>query len=96
MKALSTQQWISAGFLLFYAVILGLVKTVVLLIALMQFLSLLSTGGVNEQLVDLGKSLTVFTTQLVAFLTFNCRVRPFPFSAWPEPNDYRKLPVVRD
>ena len=51
---------------------------------LFQFVSIILTGNVNEQLLKFGQNLSTCLYQITIFLTFNSEQRPFPFNAWPD------------
>ena len=51
---------------------------------LFQFVSVLATGVVNEQLLRFAKNLNIYLLEILEFQTFNSERRPFPFTAWPD------------
>lgn len=82
-----TETWVRALFMLFFIFIQGIVKFVVVLMAIFQFGSMALTGQTNAQLLKLGRQLAVYAYQIITFLSFNSEQRPFPFSAWPSDTD---------
>ncbi|HJM92082.1 MAG: DUF4389 domain-containing protein [Alphaproteobacteria bacterium] len=49
-----------------------------------QFVTRLATGSVNEELHTLGPRLGEYLKQIVAFETFHTEQRPYPFAPFPE------------
>lgn len=52
-------------------------------VTIFQFLSNLITDHPNENLAKFGKSLSIYFSQVVQYLSYNTEIKPFPFSAWP-------------
>ena len=75
--------WIRALLMLFFFLIQGAVKLLIIAVSLFQFGAVAVTGQTNKQLLWLGRQLAVYEYQIIFFLTFNSELRPFPFSAWP-------------
>lgn len=76
--------WLRGIFmLLFFAVAYYFIILLVAAIALFQFGSVLFTGQLNVWLLDFGRSLSLYSQQIVSFLTYNSEQKPFPFSKWP-------------
>jgi hypothetical protein len=62
----------------------ALSRLVTFAVVVVQFLTVLLTGETNTQLKQWGRSLAVYSFEVVDFLTFNTEVKPFPFEAeWP-------------
>lgn len=55
----------------------------VLAVVAIQFGSVLGTGKLNEQLLQFGRSLSIYVYDVVSYLTYNTDEKPFPFSDWP-------------
>jgi hypothetical protein len=51
-------------------------------VILLQVASTLLTGKANPNILNFGRSLSVYTYHILLFLTFNTETRPFPFSEW--------------
>jgi Domain of unknown function (DUF4389) len=84
LKARST--WLRLLFMIVIAVCHELARLVGSVVIILQFLHVLFTGQANPRLKDFGLSLAQYVYQVVAYLTFNTEVRPFPFDAeWPAP-----------
>ncbi|HZD25723.1 MAG TPA: DUF4389 domain-containing protein [Alphaproteobacteria bacterium] len=75
--------WIRVLYMILFAVVFELAKFVVLLIAVVQVLAKLLSGGVNEELRHFGGRLGRYLQQIVAFQTFHTEERPYPFSPFP-------------
>lgn len=74
--------WIRGLLMLVFVFVLGLLKLVVSLAALFQFLMLLITGAPNRQVQVFGRGLANFSHDLTAYLTCASERLPFPFSEW--------------
>lgn len=61
----------------------GLATSLVMGIALFQFLSTLLSGTRNHNLLQLSKGLGRYLYQVAQFLLYNSEEKPYPFSAWP-------------
>jgi uncharacterized protein YqhQ len=75
--------WVRGLFMLLFVFLMGIAKFVTLAVVFLQFLLVLFTGKVNDNLVVFGKSLSVYQYQVVLFLTYNSEVQPFPMENWP-------------
>lgn len=76
--------WKHALNILFFVIIYGISKFVIIAVTFFQFCTILLVGRTNEQLLKFGQNLSTYIYQIVSFLTFNTEERPFPFSAWPD------------
>ena len=76
--------WVRLVYMLIFSLLLPLVKTVVWVIALLQFLLVLFTGRNNPHLRDLGQGIAKWSLQATYFLSYNSEEKPFPFCDWPE------------
>lgn len=76
--------WKRGFFMVLFWVVLRITEFVIILVGLAQFVLKLSTGSVNPKILAFGDSLTTFTRQMVAFLTYQSEEMPFPFGKWPE------------
>lgn len=76
--------WIRGFFMcIFFAIVYYLLILLIAAIAIFQFGSLLFTGKLNVLLIDFGQSLSVYSQQIISFLTYNSEQKPFPFTEWP-------------
>ena len=69
--------WMRLVYMILFAVVLNLVELVVVVIAVVQFVSKLFSGKINEQLAELGEGLAAYFRQIIAFLTFHSEDKPF-------------------
>ena len=76
--------WKRGLFIILFAIISGVAKFVVTLVALFQFITLLFKGEVNEAVIPLGQNLSTYLYQITLFLTFKTEEMPFPFLAFPD------------
>ena len=75
--------WMRGLFMLLMALAYQVTGTLVLVVAVLQFVMVLLTDAPNDRLVSFGRSLGRYFQQLVNFLTFATEQIPFPFSEWP-------------
>jgi hypothetical protein len=76
--------WVRGFFMLiFFAIVYYLLSLLIAAIALFQFGSLLFTGKLNLFLLTFGRSLSLYSQQVISFLTYNSEQKPFPFTEWP-------------
>jgi len=75
--------WLRGLFMLVFILLMGVAKFVTLIVVLLQFLAVLFTAEKNINLLQFGKSLSVYQYQIVLYLTYNSEERPFPISEWP-------------
>ena len=76
--------WLRGLFMLLFIFLMGVAKFVMLVVVVLQFLVVLFTAEANDNLLQFGKSLSVYQYQIMLFLTYNSEVRPFPLDDWPE------------
>ncbi|MDD5580331.1 MAG: DUF4389 domain-containing protein [Methylobacter sp.] len=74
--------WKRIFFMLIFAAIGGLVKMILWAVIILQVASTLLTGKANSNILNFGRSLSVYTYHILLFLTYNTETLPFPFSAW--------------
>jgi len=70
-------------FMLLMALAYQVAGTLLLIVAVIQFVMVLLTSAPNKQLVEFGRSLGRYFQQIVNFLSFVTEQMPFPFSEWP-------------
>jgi len=80
LKQVST--WKRIGFILIFAVIAGVVRTLIWVVVLLQIASALLTGNTNEHILGFGQKLAAYLYHIMLFMTFNTDTVPFPFSDW--------------
>ncbi len=80
------EAWVRLLYLVVAAVCLTVAKTLVVLMALLQWLLFLLTREANQPLRRFGRSLSIYMFQLTRFLSFDTARCPFPFSDWPDPD----------
>ncbi len=78
------ETWVRLIYMLIFSLLLALVKTVVWVIAALQFFVVLFTGRDNPHLRDLGQGVAKWSLQATLFLSYNSEEKPFPFADWPE------------
>ncbi len=80
----SRNTWIRVVYMILFAVIFYIVEFVIAVIAIVQFLSTLFTGKVNQQLQALGQGVGVYVNEITVFLTYHTDDKPYPFAPWPK------------
>ncbi|TXL15402.1 lipase [Methylococcaceae bacterium HT4] len=80
LKQVST--WKRIGFILIFAVIAGVVRTLIWVVVLLQIASALLTGNTNPHILGFGQKLAAYLYHIMLFMTFNTDTVPFPFSDW--------------
>lgn len=74
--------WFRGLFMLLFIFLMGVAKFVTLVVVVLQFLAVLFSGETNTNLLQFGKSLSVYQYQIALYLTYNSDIRPFPFADW--------------
>jgi len=80
LKKIST--WKRIAFILIFVVIIGVVRTLLWVVVLLQIVSALLTGSPNQNVLGFGQKLSAYIYHILLFLTFNNDEVPFPFSDW--------------
>lgn len=75
--------WLRGLWMLLMLLVLHVCGTVLLVVALIQFVVVLLHGTPNERLAMFGRNLGSYFRQIVHFLAFATEEIPFPFSDWP-------------
>ncbi|MEN8219497.1 MAG: DUF4389 domain-containing protein [Pseudomonadota bacterium] len=91
---LSLNTWLRAFFMLLYAIGCYIAIIVTGIIVLFQFGVVLLTGKVNDRLVPVGQSLSIYIHQILLYLTYNSEEKPFPFDSWPTVTESHQEQVV--
>src|SRR5690606_38021988 len=76
--------WIRLLYMILFALLTGLSRLVICVLALLQFLAVLFSGEDNRSLRDFSASLAEWTLRAFRFITFNSDDKPFPFADWPQ------------
>ncbi|WP_028866212.1 DUF4389 domain-containing protein [Psychromonas aquimarina] len=76
--------WLRGLFMLIFIFLMGVAKFVTLVVVVLQFLAVLFSGDTNKNLLQFGKSLSIYQYQIVLYLTYNSEIRPFPAADWPQ------------
>jgi hypothetical protein len=74
--------WKRIFFMLVFSAIGSLVRMLLWAVIFLQVASALFTGKPNENILNFGRSLSIYTYHILLFLTFNTETLPFPFSDW--------------
>ena len=73
--------------LLYFGVIFYLVRVLVGIVLIMQFVLIAFIGKTNRRLIEFTADLNRFSYHALQFVTWNSDDRPFPFSDWPDSED---------
>lgn len=76
--------WLRGLYMLLFLVCNSVAKVILYAVIAFQFVLTLLSGKTNERLLKLGQSLSTYTYQILAFLTFNSDQHPYPLGAWPK------------
>ncbi len=76
--------WMRVVYMILFAVIFNIVEFVIAVVAIVQFLSTLFTGKVNQQLQALGQGVGAYVNEITQFLTYHTDDKPYPFAPWPK------------
>jgi hypothetical protein len=83
----NSNTWLRGFFMLLYVLIYCVVKVVVGAVVLFQFGTLLVTGDLNPRLLAFGQTLSLYTYQIMQYITYNNDYKPFPLNPWPKETD---------
>lgn len=72
-----------AIYMLLMLLVLHVCGTVLVIVAILQYVVVLLLDEPNERLVALGKNLGNYLRHITHFLSYGTEVVPFPFSDWP-------------
>jgi hypothetical protein len=75
--------WLRGFFMLLFVFLINIAKFVTIAVVILQFLQVLFTGKMNNNLLSFGKNLSVYQYQIMLFLTYNSEIQPFPMNEWP-------------
>ena len=87
-KILNPDHWMRLLLMaLMYIILFSLVKLIVSISLLVQWILVLFAGEPNARLRHFTKGLNRYGYQIMEFISFNSDERPFPLSDWPESNE---------
>ena len=75
--------WQRGAFMLFFIIAFSIAQTLLTVIAVVQFLTMLITREPNPQIARFGRSLGLWLDQTALFQSADSDRRPFPWSPWP-------------
>lgn len=88
----SKEIWQRLIFMIIVSLLYTVSRVVVMAVVVMQFFWILVTAESNEKLRVLGNGLSVYTYQILMYLTFNSEARPYPFDLeWPDPESTPRI-----
>ena len=74
--------WRRILFMLIYSVIGELVRVLLWTVVILQVVTALLTGKPNQNILNFGRSLSIYSYHILLFMTFNTETLPFTFSDW--------------
>lgn len=87
----SSSIWIRGFFMILYFIVSQIVRFLILVISVFQFIYSVIVGQPNDKLLNFSKGLGGYIYQIALFLTFNTNTKPYPFSEWGDVGDANKL-----
>jgi Domain of unknown function (DUF4389) len=75
--------WFRLPYLVLFVIIFEVVKLIVELIAIVQFVLRVVSGHSNERLRSFGAGLGRYLGDVVNYLTYATDATPYPFGPWP-------------
>ncbi|MEM9147063.1 MAG: DUF4389 domain-containing protein [Pseudomonadota bacterium] len=75
--------WKRGGYMLLFAIAFYVAQGLLVLAALVQFVTIMVMGKPNGFIADFGRSMAIWLAEVTAFQTAATENRPFPFAAWP-------------
>jgi hypothetical protein len=79
---------------LLYLIVLEMLKAMIQLSVIFQFIYLLIIGKHSEPVRKFTNKLSTYTYKVMRYLTLNENLRPFPFSDFPDEMEQSETPVV--
>jgi Domain of unknown function (DUF4389) len=74
--------WFRLPYLVLFAVVFEVVRAIVYLVAVVQFLLRVITGHPNERLCTFGGGLGRYLRDITAYLSYASDATPYPFGPW--------------
>ena len=74
--------WSRIIYIILFAIAFNVAEFIIAAITIVQFFTVLLTGGRNERLAEMGGSVGEYISEVTAFLTYNSDHKPFPVSGW--------------
>jgi hypothetical protein len=75
--------WMRGLFMILFLLAFGVAQGLLWLLAVVQFVWLLTSGEVNANLSRFGRSLALWLGELVRYVTGASEMKPFPWAPWP-------------
>lgn len=75
--------WLRGVLMILFGILYSLSGTVLVVVAVLQFIFVLIGSVPNTRLLTFGRSLGSYVHQLANFQSFNTEDKPFPFNDWP-------------
>ena len=85
--------WIRGLFMLLYSFIFYVAIHIFIVVIIFQFCVVLISGKLNERLLPIGQSLSMYLYQILLYISYNSDEKPFPFESWPMPSEYTTDPM---
>ncbi len=75
--------WVRGAMMILMMLAYQLVSTLLLFVAMIQFVLMLVNDAPNVRLTAFGRGLGRYQSQVANFVSFGTEEAPFPFSDWP-------------
>jgi hypothetical protein len=79
---------------LLYLIVFEILKAMIQLSVIFQFIYLLITGKHSEPVRKFANKLSTYAYKVMRYLTLNDNLRPFPFSDFPDEMEQSETPVT--
>lgn len=79
--------WVNFFLKVIYLIFLNFIIPFFGFITLLQFLFSLGSKKPNDNLISFSKKISIYTYQIINFITYSSDERPWPFNAFPDKAD---------
>ncbi len=79
--------WIRGLIMIAFAIFFAVARTLLMALAVVQFLWVVITKETNVAIADFGTSMSKWVAGVTKFQTFASDERPFPWAPWPSSED---------
>ena len=76
--------WMRGLIMIALGIFFAIAETLLVALAVVQFLWVVITKEKNQAISDFGASLSMWIARVVKFQTFTTEERPFPWAPWPK------------
>ncbi len=80
-NARSSDTWIHGLFILIFGIIFYFLYGIIWLLVIIQFITKVVTGQLNDNLSDFSVKLTDYAEQILLYITYQSSTKPWPFDS---------------